>query len=435
MLTIMTLAYTGQPAEALRTRGALVERRQSLFATYVNRMFQRRSAVTRYTHQQTERWLAWLAWQLTQHSQTTFSLERLQPDWLPVGRRWLPTHGAQLLAGLVGLLGGLPVGLFVGLVYQLEAAIGAVLIGAVTGAFIGGLTGYAAEITPIETVRWSWPKFLSELLLPSRRGLRGGLLGGLLAGLLGGLTSGPVTGAQHGLLTGLVDGLLTGLTIACGIILISGLGAGLGVGLLAGLLTGLDVRLLTWLKSRLFFELLEELKSVLSVGLPLGLGAGLVYKLSTGLTAGLSGGEITMKTLPNEGIYRSARMAVASGLVSGLGVGLLVGLPFGLFAGLHRRPGLGLGVRLICVLASGPLVGLAAGLRYGGRACLQHLVLRLGLRYYDCMPRRYADFLDYAAERLFLRRVGSGYIFIHRLLQDHFATRYQSDHVDSPPQP
>jgi hypothetical protein len=39
MLTIVTLAYSGQPAEALRTHGTLVERRQSLFATYVNRMF------------------------------------------------------------------------------------------------------------------------------------------------------------------------------------------------------------------------------------------------------------------------------------------------------------------------------------------------------------------------------------------------------------
>jgi hypothetical protein len=34
------------------------------------------------------------------------------------------------------------------------------------------------------------------------------------------------------------------------------------------------------------------------------------------------------------------------------------------------------------------------------------------------------DFLDYAAERLFLRQVGGGYIFIHSLLQDHFVARY-----------
>jgi hypothetical protein len=91
MLTVVTLAYAGQPAEALRTQGPLVERRQSLFATYVDRMFQRRSALALYTRQQTEHWLAWLAWQMAQHSQTSFYLERLQPDWLPLGRRWLPT--------------------------------------------------------------------------------------------------------------------------------------------------------------------------------------------------------------------------------------------------------------------------------------------------------------------------------------------------------
>ena len=103
MLTIMTLAYAGLSVEALRTRGTLVERRvQFLFATYVDRMFQRGSAVTRYTRPQTERWLAWLAWQMTQRSQTDFYLERLQPGWLPVGRRWLPTQGTWLLAGIVG---------------------------------------------------------------------------------------------------------------------------------------------------------------------------------------------------------------------------------------------------------------------------------------------------------------------------------------------
>ena len=115
MLTIVTRAYAGQPIEALRTPGTLIERRQSLFAAYVNRMFQHRSPVTRYTRQQTERWLAWLAWQLAQHGQTGFSLEHLQPDWLPVRRRWLPTHGARLLAVLVGLLGGLDYGLLGGL--------------------------------------------------------------------------------------------------------------------------------------------------------------------------------------------------------------------------------------------------------------------------------------------------------------------------------
>jgi eukaryotic-like serine/threonine-protein kinase len=404
MLTIVTLAYAGQPAEALRTGRTLVERRQSLFATYVDRMFQRRSAATHYTRQQTERWLTWLAWQLTQHSQTAFLLERLQPDWLPLGRRWLPTHGARLLAALAGLVSGFLVGLGYGLLSGLgygplsglaSGLGGGLLVGLVGGlvnglsaGIIGVLTGYSREITPIEMVRWSWSKFLFELFLPSRRSLRGGLFIGLLFGLLIGL--------------------------------LVGLGAAVYVGLVAGLLSGL------------------------------------LYKLSTGLAAGLSGGEITAKTVPNEGIHRSAWMAVSSGLGSGLGAALLLGLLSGLGSGLGYGPfqwlgselgagllsglGSGLGAGLFSGLGyglgAGLLVGLVIGLKYGGRACLQHLVLRLSLRYYDCMPRRYPDFLDYAAERLFLRRVGGGYIFIQRLLQDHFATMYQAERADpSPPQP
>jgi len=50
------------------------------------------------------------------------------------------------------------------------------------------------------------------------------------------------------------------------------------------------------------------------------------------------------------------------------------------------------------------------------------------------MPWRYVDFLEYAAERLFLRKVGSGYSFIHRQLQDHFAA-HAALHADSPSMP
>jgi len=36
-------------------------------------------------------------------------------------------------------------------------------------------------------------------------------------------------------------------------------------------------------------------------------------------------------------------------------------------------------------------------------------------------------FLDYCVDRIFLRRVGGGYIFIHRLLQEHFAVLTPED--------
>jgi len=36
-------------------------------------------------------------------------------------------------------------------------------------------------------------------------------------------------------------------------------------------------------------------------------------------------------------------------------------------------------------------------------------------------PWRYVNFLDDAKDRLFLRRTGNGYIFVHRLLLEHIA--------------
>jgi hypothetical protein len=42
------------------------------------------------------------------------------------------------------------------------------------------------------------------------------------------------------------------------------------------------------------------------------------------------------------------------------------------------------------------------------------------------LPLRLVPFLDHAAERIFLRKVG-GYIFIHRMLLDYFAVLHAKD--------
>jgi hypothetical protein len=148
MLTIVTLAYAGESVEMLRQQETPAEWRQHLFATYVDRMFRRRHAITSYPREQTERWLAWLAWQLTQHSQTIFYLEGMQPDWLPHVHRWVPIQGASLMAGLIGLLGGLLVGL---VNFNLvDGLIHGLFLG-----LVGGFAGYSKEIMRIETTRWS----------------------------------------------------------------------------------------------------------------------------------------------------------------------------------------------------------------------------------------------------------------------------------------
>jgi hypothetical protein len=100
------------------------------------------------------------------------------------------------------------------------------------------------------------------------------------------------------------------------------------------------------------------------------------------------------------------------GLVGGLVFGLVVGLVFGLIFGLI----FGLGG----VLIGGLVVGLVLGLVYGGNVCIQHVTVRLFLWRDGYIPLNYVRFLNEAADRILLTRVGGSYKFYHRMLQDYF---------------
>ncbi|MEZ4707868.1 MAG: hypothetical protein R3A44_11705 [Caldilineaceae bacterium] len=78
---------------------------------------------------------------------------------------------------------------------------------------------------------------------------------------------------------------------------------------------------------------------------------------------------------------------------------------------------------LVYGVVSGMIVGLMAGLYQ----CIKHLVLRWLLYYGGNTPFNLARFLNYCHERIFLRKVGGGYIFIHRMLMEHFASLTDDD--------
>src|SRR5262249_18952152 len=59
LLNVMTLAYSKEVAVVPFAGNAPEARREYLFTAYVNRMFQRRSSATRYTKEQSLRWLSW----------------------------------------------------------------------------------------------------------------------------------------------------------------------------------------------------------------------------------------------------------------------------------------------------------------------------------------------------------------------------------------
>jgi hypothetical protein len=64
---------------------------------------------------------------------------------------------------------------------------------------------------------------------------------------------------------------------------------------------------------------------------------------------------------------------------------------------------------------------LGIGLINGGSAYIKHFGLRALLWQISYGPWKYVQFLDFATERIFMRKVGGGYIFTHRLLMEYFS--------------
>jgi hypothetical protein len=218
-----------------------------------------------------------------------------------------------------------------------------------------------------------------------------GLVGGLVVGLAFWLFFGPIFGLVGGLIFGLAIGLNTKIKLVEVLTwswkrLVFGLVFGLAVGLVGGLIFGL------------------------AIGLVAGLGFGLLIGPGDELIFGFSGKQLTKRSVPspNEGIRRSIKNGLVFGLVGGLVGGLVVGLYSGLVGG----------------LVVGLYSGLVVGLRGGLGASILHYTLRFWLWRARCTPapRRYVAFLEDAVEQLLLCKVGGGYIFRHRLLQDYFAS-------------
>jgi hypothetical protein len=85
--------------------------------------------------------------------------------------------------------------------------------------------------------------------------------------------------------------------------------------------------------------------------------------------------------------------------------------------GLTRGFGLGVSYGLMSAL----IPGLIGGLDRGGSAVINHYTLRVTLWLNGDTPLNFIKFLDHCTKLIFLKKVGGGYIFIHRMLLDYFA--------------
>jgi hypothetical protein len=136
-----------------------------------------------------------------------------------------------------------------------------------------------------------------------------------------------------------------------------------------------------------------------------GLFGGLVSGLMVGIIRGFTDQIRDDKTKPNQGITLTLKNSIFVGLSTVLMVGLIIGL----FAGLKEGVMIGL------------IVGLFGVLIRGMGSVIKHYSLRLVLLISGKIPGKFIPFLDYCAKLILLKKVGGGYIFIHRMLLEYFA--------------
>ena len=392
-LSIITLAYQGKKMEELSQTGSVEERRKHLFNAYIQRLFERKGARQQYSEAQIRHWLTWLAQKMSQTSQTVFLIEQIQPTWLPKdSQRFIYSIGVCLTVGLTAA------------VFH---------VGPLSSVFEGG-------------------KGLVE-------GLIGGVIAGLFYGLLGGVISRLLNGIVARLATGLTLGLLFGLVFW----LVLGLNFGLTYALFYAVcgviiydffskdIEPVDTLEWSWGKA------LKNLGFALIFVLILSVTNGPIFGLIFGLLLWLilsweKQTEINTTTRPNQGIWKSVQDTIKVTVIIGLFSGIFLGLIQDKFTLIPEANSFVLGV------ANGIMFGYGAALlstRGAGFVCFQHLILRFLLWRSGCIPWNYARFLDYAAERIFLQKVGGGYIFVHRTLLEHFAQMNQVSTVPIPVTP
>ncbi len=237
--------------------------------------------------------------------------------------------------------------------------------------------------------------------------------------------------------------------------------AGLIAGFLAGLLPILSKRFL--LKTRFAWDRIDTVET-LGYSWPwtwLGLGSGVVLGLAAGLSISwvdnfIGGGsdipwllllppffaagiildraiirsEVKIRTSASMGLKRSRHNGFRVGLAAAIGTLFLTVLT------LCTASLIGFSIPWLATLpwiVGGVLfLGLNAGLAYGGFVILQYKCLRSMLYRLGLTPNEYVRFLDYAAERSLLRKVGGGYTFMHALLLDYFVKRNEVKNSSNP---
>ncbi|WP_353572187.1 hypothetical protein [Candidatus Albibeggiatoa sp. nov. BB20] len=119
--------------------------------------------------------------------------------------------------------------------------------------------------------------------------------------------------------------------------------------------------------------------------------------------------ESLIKREPNDGIKYTKRNILFLGTIWSVPMLIIISLTF------YNSS------YFIAILVLSIVVGILIN---GGFDLINYYSLRLTLHRFNTFPLKAVPFLDHCTKLILLRRVGGSYIFIHRLLLEHFAQKY-----------
>lgn len=402
MLNIMSIAYQSANRENIIGKESSIEKRRTqIFETYVDRMFKRKEELLGMPFQKEKViiWLSWLAKKMTEQSQTVFFVENLQPNWLNSFKDQKEYQRISLLITgfIIGVIfgstfwssGGLVIAPILGFIYVL----------AIGGFNYIGSFNYSGLSIKSAIVSGATIGMIITMIVWQQDWIGAGLIAGFIAW--------PIVSLIFYLVSHLITYLIYNFTIipddyALKLIKTTEIISWswhsflkkFSIGLLVGFAIG---GLIGWLIGAWY----NSMNDWLHVGLAIALLVGLTYGIIGGFVDKIN----KNKTFPNQGIILTLRNSLFIGLFCavifgsigivyfGFLIGAVIGLGFGLIGAFYR----GLG------------------------ATIKHYSLRLVFFRSGKLPFKVVPFLDYCAKLILVKKVGGGYIFIHRMLLEYFA--------------
>ncbi|MEL7499474.1 MAG: CHAT domain-containing protein [Planctomycetota bacterium] len=445
MLNIMAEVYSGQKGEEL---GVALESEKecqnNLFERFIDRMFgRRRRTAPEFDRDETEKTVCWLAQRTSRENASLLFIENIQPSWLETQYQRLGFMALQSVA--MAIILGITVGVFWFSASFLSkdftrSAVNSGLLFWPSILFVGWFFAACLIDDWLPNVagrgdrnHWNamiqvaakmviyflvWCLLIGLAWLPFGKSIESMLVHLLLTGGLGSMLL-AASGIRQRTMLEIKPIEKIGWSSRPAII-----------GGLVGTLGGLSIWLVFYLmwneqpNVHWFWQDVSGPSSGYSFFLVcmLVLGA-IVGALLNGLTPATS----KNKTEPNDGMRMSWENAwkIGSSLAVSIATVIFLLIIMQSFEGKVSELGeqrtmadcfvfsMGVGVSvLVCV-----------GMLLGGHDWLKHVLLRRVLVATGQLPQRLIEFLEYVCQLNFLKRVGGGYIFLHRLLQEHFAER------------